>query len=172
MKLYDAAEGDLWTWTTGGRWQVVVDGVMGGLSEGSAAPAVLDGRPCLRLRGIVRLENNGGFVQLAADVPPAPPDSRGVRLEVRGPPERYNVHLRTTRISRPWQSYRQPFETDGSWQILELPWSGFRPHRTDAPFRPDEIRRIGLVAIGRAFEPDLAVARVEYMPALSVHSSE
>ncbi len=29
---------------------------------------LLDGKPCLRLRGDVRLENNGGFVQVALDL--------------------------------------------------------------------------------------------------------
>ena len=43
---------------------------------------------------------------------------------------------------------------------MELPFAGFTPHRIDAPLAPAALRRLGLVAIGRAFDADLAVAEV------------
>ncbi len=151
----------------GTRWSVVTDGVMGGLSAGSLARTQRDGRPCLRLTGDVSLANDGGFLQAALDLAPgaAPVDAAvwsGIALTVAGPPETYNLHLRTTDITRPWQSYRAGFTLGPAWAQVRLPWSAFVPHRTDAPFAPARLRRIGLVAIGRAFHADLFVGDIRF----------
>jgi hypothetical protein len=45
---------------------------------------------------------------------------------------------------------------------VQLPFSDFVPHRVEAPLDLAQVRRIGLVAIGRAFRADLRVARVEF----------
>lgn len=52
----------------GTSWRLVTDEVMGGVSEGRLTIDEVDGRPCIRLRGRVRLENRGGFVQAALDL--------------------------------------------------------------------------------------------------------
>jgi hypothetical protein len=44
----------------GTRWRAVSDQVMGGISEASVAYDTVEGRPCFRLTGDVRLENDGG----------------------------------------------------------------------------------------------------------------
>lgn len=161
--VYDSQSGDGWTLVQGSKWRVVTDQVMGGVSSGTASVQEVQGRRALRMQARVSLENNGGFVQIAADLSPPEPSHRGVQIDVQGPKNRYNVHLRTTRVQRPWQSYRHTFETNGAWQRLELGWDAFEPHRIDAPFVPTEIRRIGLVAIGREFEADLAVSRIAWI---------
>jgi len=151
----------------GTRWRGVSDRVMGGLSEATVERTTVDGRPALRLTGDVRLENDGGFIQASLDLDPAggtvdASDYVGVRLVVRGNGERYSVHLRTPDNVRPWQSYRAHFVADAEWRTVELPLDGFVPYRLEAPLDTANLRRIGLVAIGRAFVADLAVGRVAF----------
>lgn len=152
---------------TGTGWQLISDRVMGGLSTGSTARETVAGRPAIRMRGGVSLENNGGFVQIARDLGAAgaavdASGWTGIQLDVLGNDQLYGIHLRTTDLARPWQSYRQSFVATSVWQTLRLPFAQFRPHRTEQPLRTDGLRRIGLIAIGRAFEVDLAVADIRF----------
>lgn len=149
----------------GSRWRRVTDQVMGGVSEGSVTHGVIDGRPCLRLTGDVRLDNNGGFVQAALDLAPAgnvldASGFVGVAIVVRGNGECYAVHLRTPDAVRPWQSYRTTFVAGPQWTAVNLPFETFTPYRLSTPLDRARLRRIGLVGIGRAFRADLAVSRL------------
>jgi len=151
----------------GTPWRGVSDRVMGGISEASVTRAVIDGRPALRLTGDVRLENDGGFIQASLDLAPggATIDAAaftGVRLVVRGNGERYSVHLRTPDNARPWQSYRAHFTARPQWETINLPFASFVPYRLEAPLDASRLRRVGLVAIGRAFTADLAVAEMAF----------
>jgi hypothetical protein len=147
------------------RWQAITDQVMGGVSRGAVALEDVAGQPALVLSGAVSLDNNGGFIQMACDLMDdgGPFDASGLaalRLRVRGDGVDYGLHLRTTDLARPWQSYRLAFRAPTDWTDVMLPLADAEPHRTDAPFRPDRLRRLGLVAIGRAFRPWLAVAGI------------
>lgn len=62
MTIDDFAHDDLKS-SLGTRWRAASDILMGGKSEASVRRDIVDGRPCLRLRDDVRLENNGGFIQ-------------------------------------------------------------------------------------------------------------
>jgi hypothetical protein len=150
--------------TLGSRWRLVTDGVMGGVSKGELLPDTVDGRPCLRLRGDVRMENNGGFVQAALDLPGnATFDASawsGLALDVYGNGEQYNLHLRTSEVWLPWQSYRAAFIAEARWQQLRLPFTGFTAYRIGAELDLKKLERIGIVAIGRAFKADLCIANV------------
>lgn len=68
----------------------------------------------------------------------------------------------TTDLDRPRQSYRLEFPVRPEWQSLRLPFADFVPHRTDAPFNLARLRRLGIVAIGRAFTADLALSGVRF----------
>ena len=85
-----------------------------------------------------------------------------MRLLVRGNGEQYSVHLRTPDNLRPWQSYRAHFVAGPEWQTVDLPFAAFAPYRLEAPLDVTRLRRIGLVAIGRAFFADLAVAELGF----------
>ncbi len=166
MLIDDFAGPDL-TSKLGTRWRGVSDRVMGGISEATVERAVVDGRSFLRLTGEVRLENDGGFILASLDLAPAGRSFdasaySGLRLLVRGNGERYALHLRTPDNLRPWQSYRAQFTAGPAWQTVELPFASFFPHRLEAPLDVTQLRRIGLVAIGRAFLADLAVAEVGF----------
>lgn len=149
----------------GTRWRAVSDRVMGGVSRARIARETDDGRPYLRLSGDVRLENNGGFIQAALDLAPADTlfdaaGFAGLDLRVRGNGEIYAAHLRTADALRPWQSYRATFEAEERWTTIHLPFEGFAPHRLYAALDTRRLRRLGLVAIGRAFAADLAVCEI------------
>ena len=151
----------------GARWQMLSDQVMGGVSTGRLTRETVEGRRCNRMTGDVSLANNGGFLQMALDLDPQglSVDASGfsaIEIEVRGNDEAYGLHLRTADITRPWQSYRQSFLATSSWRRISLPLSGFEAHRIDAPLDVSRLRRIGLVAIGRAFTADLALAEIHF----------
>lgn len=149
------------------QWRLVTDNVMGGMSHGTLTEELTGDRPAVRMRGIVSTENNGGFIQIAMDLDHDNGfiDARayqGICIDVCGNREGYGVHLRTTAMTRPQQSYRQGFVASAQWQTARLPFAQFAPHRIEAPIDLARLRRIGLVAIGRAFTADLAVARLAF----------
>ena len=120
------------------------------------------------MRGDVSLENNGGFVQIVLDLSPDggivdASGWSGIELDVFGNGEEYGVHLRTDALLRPWQSYRQTFTAYAEWRTARLPFDQFVPYRTDVPLDTRRLRRIGVVAIGRAFAPDLALSGLRFM---------
>jgi hypothetical protein len=154
--------------TIGSRWQLISDRVMGGVSSGTMVREMVAGRPAIRMRGDVSLENNGGFVQIALDLSPQGEAAdargwRGMELDVFGNGEEYGVHLRTQDLDRPWQSYRQSFRAEPRWQTIQLPFQDFVPHRTDTPLDLSRLKRLGIVAIGRAFSADVAIGGLRYM---------
>jgi hypothetical protein len=61
-----------------------------------------------------------------------------------------------------WRGRGRAFGRASPRREHHLPFAGFVPHRTEVPFDPARLRRIGLVAIGRAFEADLAVAELRF----------
>lgn len=145
------------------RWEYVADTVMGGVSTGGIGAEVVQGRDAVRLTGRVSLENDGGFIQMALDLPGDVFDAggwTGVELEVLGNGARYDLRLRTTDLTRPWQSYRADFAAPARWTTIRIPFVGLEPHRTDAPFDPRRLRRLGVLAVGRAFDADVAVAGI------------
>lgn len=150
----------------GTQWRLVTDQVMGGVSNGDLTVNNYKSRCCLRMRGNVTTDNNGGFVQIALNLTTGEPFDAapygGVELSVSGNNERYNVHFRTTDLWLPWQSYRYSFVAKPDWQIIRIPFADIAPHRTTARFRQDRLKRIGLVAIGRDFKADLYVALVKF----------
>jgi len=153
---------------TGSNWQLLTDQVMGGVSKAIMTRDVIAGRAAIRMRGEVSLENNGGFVQIALDLSP---DGRfvdacawsGIEIDVLGNGEDYGIHLRTDDLTKPWQSYRHIFTAHPQWRTVQLPFDRFFAHRTSLPLDTHRLRRIGVVAIGRAFSADLALGGLRFM---------
>jgi hypothetical protein len=151
----------------GTSWQLFTDQVMGGVSTGTMSRELVGGRLAIRMLGDVRLENNGGFVQLALDLSPdaGVVDASawsGIELDLYGDDQEYGMHLRTSDLTRPWQSYRQSFRVLPEWQTIRLPFAGFSPYRTEIPLDLRRLRRLGLAAIGRAFSADLAIGGLRF----------
>jgi hypothetical protein len=102
------------------EWQVVNDGVMGGVSSAQVAAAA-DG--ALRFSGVVRLDYNGGFASIrrAATLPA---DATGIAVTARGDGNRYRLTL-FTRDAR--TGARQPF------MYYAVFGTEFRPHPNPPP---------------------------------------
>lgn len=147
------------------NWEYVADGVMGGVSTGGMQSEAYHGRTAAVLRGAVSLDNNGGFIQIAFDLRDGGTGFdatgwSGVEMDVCGNGEAYDIRLRTDQLTRPWQSFRAEFRAPGDWQILRVPFADFVSHKTDTTFDPATLRRIGILAIGREFQADVAVAGI------------
>ena len=149
---------------SGNEWSLVTDSVMGGISKGQLSLDKIKSRACLRMLGDVRLENNGGFVQVALDlsddVTQNISDYAGVLLEVYGNDEQYNIHLRTQDMWLPWQSYRTTFTASSEWKTLYLPFDEFTPYRINKALDKRRLKRISFVAIGRVFSADLCIGKI------------
>lgn len=159
----DRVEGDVYA-NNGKPWRAVTDTVMGGISKADLRATTISGKPCLRLKGEVHLENNGGFVQASLDLGAVglldASDFVGIEIEVCGNNESYNVHLRTGDTQMVWQSYRYSFTADTNWKTLRIPFADFMPHRIQLGLDTSQLRRIGIVAIGRKMEADICFSRI------------
>jgi len=157
------------------QWSFVSDKVMGGVSDGQMIQNHLEDQAAC-FKADVSLENNGGFAQLKVDMRQFMPlvendkrrkrsfdhhldasDYDGVYLDVKGNGEQYNVHLRTSQLSLPWQSFRQTFVASEQWQRLFFRFDEFEAHRCNVALAPDALMSLGVVAIGRAFSADVCI---------------
>jgi len=163
--LLDDFTGDDTTSALGTRWTGFTDRVMGGRSDMQVGIVTDSGRPMLRMRGTVRLDNNGGFIQarLPLDASGATLDAsawRGVRVELRGTPGPYFLHLRTPDCRRPWQYYRAELPVTAGWREVFVPFTAFSGQSIAGPIDLGRLRSLALVAYGEAFEAELEIRRL------------
>ena len=96
---------------SGRYWQYVSDRVMGGVSDGKVILEQDGEMYYVRLTGNVSTRNNGGFIQLRTGISFANSEKdgknlQGVRLNVRGNGETYDIHiLSLIHISEPTRPY-------------------------------------------------------------------
>jgi monofunctional biosynthetic peptidoglycan transglycosylase len=110
----------------GMNWQVVNDGVMGGLSEGKLTP---NKAGTLRFSGMLSLENNGGFSTFrSGDVKLDLSNALGLLLRVKGDGRTYQVRLATDALFRGMEvSFAAEFATQrGEWIEVKVPFAGFK----------------------------------------------
>ena len=107
-------------------WRTVNDDVMGGVSRGGSK--IIDG--VLHFRGILSLENNGGFASVrsfgpARDLGPV----TAIVLRVRGDGRTYRLQLATDASFRGARiSYQAPFATQrGEWLEVAVPLDSLEP---------------------------------------------
>jgi len=81
---------------------------------------------------------------------------------VYGNGESCNQHLRQDGLWLPWQAFRASFKAPPAWQTCYLPFAEFRLHATSTALKPSRLKRIGVVAIDRAFSADICVGRIGY----------
>ena len=150
-------------------WQLSTDRVMGGISEGKAylTPKNETGEQyILKLSGEVRLENNGGFIQVrlpltSGNRPFDASEYSGIALQVRGNGEQYYIHLRTTQSRFPWAYYYQAFTAPGEWARIELPFESFIGENIPSGgFREDLLVSLAIVAAKERMNADIEVSRV------------
>jgi len=149
----------------GTSWQGFSDRVMGGLSEMRAGLREREDGPVLVLAGRVRLENNGGFIQVRLPLDPRGRDFdarpwKGVSLRVRGRPGSYYLHLRSRDCRLPWQYYAARIEVGEDWQDLRLPFDAFEGRALKQALDLASLRSVAVVAYGEAFDAEVEVARI------------
>lgn len=145
-------------------WMVISDQVMGGVSSALLQQDVRQNSSCSCLIGRTSLDNNGGFVQMKFDIKPSklPADYQGVFIELYGNTHDYNLHVKTTQLSRPWQSFRCTVSVEPQWTRFILPYEQLLAHRTDAKLQPADITSVAVVAIGQEFDVDICVRRLGF----------
>ncbi|MEX1118126.1 MAG: CIA30 family protein [Terrimicrobiaceae bacterium] len=106
-------------------WEVVNDGVMGDLSQGTIT---ISKSGTLIFRGNLSLENNGGFSsfrssQYAMDLS----NAAGITLRVRGDGRTYQFRLTTdARVRDRRVAFMAPFKTKrGEWIEVQVPFTSF-----------------------------------------------
>ena len=168
------------------NWSFVSDRVMGGVSEGQASLEQDKDISFARLRGNVSTKNNGGFIQLRSssswfnkplmfrhinDSEKAGQELQGVRLNVRGNGETYYIFIQTNQTRSPSDNFQASFQTNNTWQIIEIPFKHFVRERINyngstnivkSHISPKNIRSIGITAYGRDFTADLSVSQIEF----------
>ncbi|MBL37690.1 MAG: NADH ubiquinone oxidoreductase [Xanthomonadales bacterium] len=149
----------------GTRWQGFTDRVMGGLSDMQAEVVETDQGKALRMTGRVRLENNGGFIQvrlpLAGDRETFDASSyTGIETTLRGRPGAWFLHLRTPECSRPWQYYRAPLPVSPEWSTGTVDFDAFEGKSIAGRPDPSHLRSIAVAAYGEAFDARIEIARV------------
>lgn len=138
-------------------WEVVNDGVMGGVSSGAFGVGP-DGTAVFA--GRLRAENNGGFASVR--FPLGPGAARGAvafTLRVRGDGTRYRL---TARMGHALDTplYQHAFDTTpGAWETLRLPADGFVPTfrgqvlRGEPVLDPARVCWVGLLVADGQFGP-------------------
>ncbi len=158
VKLYDGCPSNH-------HWQTADDRVMGGVSVAHTHANSDEATGGICLGGQVSLANRGGFVQMKWPLDEHSKPQAGVEgvfIEVRGNGEVYNLHLRTTQLWLPWQSFRHTFITTSDWQPLFIPFIAFEAYKTSSKLDPLKLRSLAVVAIGRAFTADVCVRQLGF----------
>ena len=146
------------------NWVYFTDTVMGGVSKGNLEFREGKEESYYRLTGFVSEENNGGFIQFATGISGIPKKAyEGIRIKVRGNNENYQLHIRTRLTPAPWQYYSYQFFASAEWQTIDLPLDSFDKSNFYQPksFNASNIRSIGVVAIGKEYDAQIDLARIE-----------
>lgn len=130
-------------------WQIINDGVMGGLSESQMQ---ISDEETGVFRGKVSLENNGGFASTRALLKTAvTTDFAKVELKVKGDGKRYQLRFRQDQ-NFDGVSYRLAFDTiDGKWMTISTDLSDFeavfrgRLLQGQPALKSDAIRQVGFL---------------------------
>ena len=166
-----ATEEDLtfpFTADSGKYWQYVSDRVMGGVSDGKVTLEQDGEMYYARLTGKVSTKNNGGFIQLRSGVSFKNSEKdgknlQGVRLNVRGNGETYEIHITTNDRVYRGDYYSATFKADSDWKMIDLPFNKFKRKRSNnAKLDAKNITRFGIVAYGREYVSDVSVSTIEF----------
>ena len=130
-------------------WRSSNDTVMGGVSQGG--PVSMDG--FLRFKGILSLENNGGFSSTYHDCELDLSDYNGVEIKLKGDGRTYDLRFRTpARLREDWYvSYSGKMKTvKDEWITVKVPFDelnqSFRGRQLSGfPFQKDQIQQVRIL---------------------------
>ena len=153
---------------SGRYWQYVSDRVMGGVSDGKVILEQDGEMYYVRLTGNVSTRNNGGFIQLRSGISFANSEKdgknlQGVRLNVRGNGETYDIHIITNDRAYYGDYYSATFQADSDWKMIDLPFNKFERKRYNtSKLDAKNIRSFSITAYGRDFTSDVSVSTIEF----------
>jgi NADH dehydrogenase [ubiquinone] 1 alpha subcomplex assembly factor 1 len=136
-----------------GRWNVVNDTVMGGVSSGELTWA----GEAMVFTGELSLDNNGGFASVRSPLVDPRVAARwaeqpGLRLEMRGDGRSWAVNVRDSGASGGWIATVTPPVDE--FASIEIPWRDFTPvtrfldpRQSNEPLDPSRIALIALYLI-------------------------
>ena len=107
-------------------WRVVNDGVMGGLSKGDFG---VSGEGILTFKGMLSLENNGGFSSIRTEkVKMDLSNADGLLVRVKGDGRTYQMRFGTDARFRGMEvSFMAEFKTrKGEWAEVKIPFNQFK----------------------------------------------
>lgn len=129
------------------QWFVVVDGVMGGLSQGT----VLQSQESIIFRGRISLENNGGFASLRTPYQDYDLSAyKTVTVRYRSTGQDFGLTLSKHRqFWRPQYKTNLP-TTNGTWKTLTCNLEDFETYRLGElmPGTPDKEDLSGIIRLG------------------------
>ena len=153
---------------SGKYWQYISDQVMGGVSDGEVT-LEQDGKMYYaRLTGNVSTRNYGGVIQLRTGISFVNSEKdgknlQGVRLNVRGNGETYDIHIITNDMAYYGDFYYATFQADSEWKMIDLPFNTFERKRYNtSKLDAKNIRSFAIAAYGRDFTSDVSVSILEF----------
>lgn len=131
-------------------WQIVDDGVMGGLSKGKVE---FTGAGIMKFSGTLSFQNNGGFTTARSEpVALNLSNDLGILLLVKGDGRTYQARLDSDALYRGMPvSFSGEFTAvAGEWQQIKIPFSDFKGswRGTDLPdekLNPADIRKVSIL---------------------------
>lgn len=149
------------------EWKGFTDRVMGGVSDMSVSRIPGPEGNFLRMQGKVSIENNGGFIQVRLDLPGKfrPFDGsgyKGIRVKARGEGTGYYIFARTSNTIFPWKYYAAPLPVSEEWDMIDIPWSAFKPGDFGVQFKFHEskLKSLALVAYGKDFDAMIDLSEI------------
>lgn len=111
------------TMATENKWNIVNDGVMGGLSSSKATIK----NDKIIFSGNVSLENNGGFASLRSPAKDYNFEKfLGIEIKIKGDGKRYSVSMKETTYFNGY-FYTSSFETkNDEWIVIQIPFDQFK----------------------------------------------
>ena len=153
---------------SGRYWQYISDQVMGGISDGEVTLEQDGEMYYARLTGNVSTRNYGGVIQLRTGIsfPNSEKDGKniqGVRLNVRGNGETYDIHILTNDMAYYGDFYSATFQANSEWKMINLPFNTFERKRyNSSKLDSKNIRSFAIAAYGRDFISDVSVSTIEF----------
>lgn len=145
------------------NWVIVDDDVMGGKSSGSFGLSP-DGHGVFK--GLISLENNGGFSSLRYNFERIQMENyTKIVLKIKGDGKKYQFRIKSD--SGDYYSYVSTFATSGDWQEIEIPlknmYPSFRGRKLDKPnFSGDYMEEIAfLIGNKKEEEFQLLIDKIE-----------
>lgn len=140
---------------TSGKWKIVNDVVMGGISESGLT---FNRNGSARFSGTVSPDNNGGFASIRANVEENNlNDFDGVIVKIKGDGNTYNLRFRTDK-NYDGIAYQAKFKSEISkWQEFRIPFNDFKATFrgkivvNQPKLKSGNIRQIGLLIADKQF---------------------